>query len=128
MNVPAVRGIWLISPADGVTPGLWVELSTTSPGTLTGLARTAFPSVAGNDTLLTYAVKLRTAFRDLCRLAAVHQGPYFGVAPPGHYIGSDGKLYPLVIDFAITLSLLSPVTISDVIVNEAAVRSYKVGV
>lgn len=122
-KIPAIRSCYLTHPTLAV-PGLWLELSTSPPGTLTGLARTAFPSTAGK-TLAQYTVTLNTAFRDLCSLEGI--AGMFGVLPPGWYIGGDGKWYPKVVDVVITLSSLSPITISDVTVNEGAVRSFKVG-
>lgn len=118
--MPACRGVWLTHPISG-TVGLWMELSTSASGVLTGQARTSWPSTTGKN-LTQYQTELNTLYRTLCALPAVTSGPFFGVAPPGYFIGIDGKLYPKVVDVIITLSSLVPVTISEVTVNEGAVR------
>ncbi len=113
-------------PESGV-PGLFLELSTTPPGTLTGLARTAIPAVGGQN-LAQYTVTLTTAFRDLFSLPGI--AGMFGQPPPGWYIGANGSWYPKVVDIILTLSSLSPVTfasINGVIVAEGAIRNFKVG-
>jgi hypothetical protein len=116
--VPAHRGVYRTHPQTGLN-GLWVELSTSPPGTLTGLAASAFPAV-GNQNLSQYTTTLNNAFRALFSLEGV--SGLFGVPPPGWYIGGDGKWYPLVVDVAITLSSVSPVTIANVDVREGAIR------
>ncbi len=63
--MPFIRGSYLNHPQTG-EDGFWVELSTDPPGTLTGMAKTAWPVVDGADTLATYAAKMNAAYRTLC--------------------------------------------------------------
>lgn len=119
--MPAVRGTYLINP-NTAEVGFWVELSTSSPGTLTGLARTAWPSTAGR-TIPQYQGDLQTAYRALFRLAAIGPNPYFGAVPVGHYLAADGRLYPLIVDVVFTVASLGPpVTLTEVEVREGAIR------
>ena len=70
--MPFIRGAYTAHPATREA-GLWVELSTSPAGTLTGLARTAWPNIVttgpvGNrDTPVTYSAKVTTAINNLCR-------------------------------------------------------------
>ena len=70
--MPFVRGTYTTHPATGEA-GLWVELSTSPRGVLTGLAKTAWPNIVttgpvGNrDTPATYSVKVAAAVNNLCR-------------------------------------------------------------
>jgi hypothetical protein len=105
-------------------PGIFVELTGSPPGTLTGIAVADFPPV-GNDTIPQYQAKLILAFRKLCAYAG---RPRVGnePIPPGWFL--DGTtLRPLIIDISISLSSLSPITISDVTILEGAVRCIQVG-
>jgi hypothetical protein len=121
--MPACRGVYLTHPQSGL-PGLWIELSTDPAGTLTGMLATAWPAV-GAQNLATYQTLLNTTYRDLCTVSNLVIRNVFGVPPPGWYIGSDGGWYPKIVDIAITLSSITPVTISNVIINEGAIRSYR---
>ena len=111
--MPFHRGCWTIHPVDGVTPGLWIELSTDPPGTLTGMARTDWPAivtggpVAERDTTATYGTKVTDAYRTLCTKTL------------------SGRSTAVVVP-TVTFSRLSPLLIADVVVDEGACRSSSV--
>ncbi len=67
--MPFIRATYLIHPTTGLA-GVWFELSTDPKGTLTGLARTAWPTLVTSggqkDTLATYSTKVTNALRALC--------------------------------------------------------------
>ena len=111
--MPFHRGVSLVSPTDGVTPGLWIQLSTDPPGVWTGAARTAWPAivtggpVAGRDTVTTYGTKVTNAMRTLCTKT----------------ISSRSTV---VVVPTITFSSLNPLTIADVTVDEGDCKSVQV--
>jgi hypothetical protein len=122
--MPALRGVYLTHPQTEEV-GLWLELSTSPVGTLTGMARTAWPSTAGK-TLANYQAELNIVYRDLCSLPGLPSTLIFGVQPPEGYYVSGTQLIPMIVWVVITLSSLTPVTISNVEVKEGAARQVKV--
>ncbi len=123
--MPAVRQVTMTHPQTAEV-GLWLELSTDPVGTLTGLARTAFPSTAG-FTLAQYQSLLTTAIQNLCNLPGQTNNLTFGAQPPAGWLISGNQLIPMLVKISLTLSSLTPVTISNVTVSEGAVRHTKIG-
>jgi hypothetical protein len=117
--MPACRGVYLTNPTTGL-PGLWVELSTSAPGVLTGLAVTAWPAVAHNETLASYQSRLQDTFQQLFNLP---EGvtPIFGQQPPDGYYSSGGLWYPKIV--TVTLTLTDFITIAEVVITEGALRN-----
>lgn len=124
--MPAIRGCYLTHPTTGEV-GLWLELSTDPPGTLVGQARTAWPA-AGANTLAQYQVILNNLYKGYCSLPGQPNTLLFGQQPPDGWYVSGNQLVPLVCQVAITLSSLSPVTISNVTVTEGAVKAIRLAV
>ncbi len=118
--MPAVRGVYTTNPVTQ-EDGLWIELSTNPPGTLTGLAKTAFPSTAGK-TLANYQAELNLLYKGFCSLPGQPNTLLFGQQPPDGWYVSGTQLVPLVCVCTITLSSLSPVTVASVTVTEGAAR------
>lgn len=121
--MPALRGIYLTHPTLG-TDGLWFELSTNPVGTYTGLAKANFPAV-GSNTLAQYTTVLTATFQRLCNLPNGVQAIQ-GFQPPGGYVTDGGQWIPAVIILTITLSSISPVTISGVTATEGVVKQVTV--
>ena len=106
--MPAIRGCWTLHPVSGLE-GIWVELSTDPPGTITGLARTAWPvpvttgPVGGRDTVDTYAAKINTSLRSLATKAGIK-----------------------VVIPTITFSSISPLTIDEITISEGDIKAVRV--
>ena len=123
--MPAIRGCYLQHPITNQS-GVWVELSTSSPGTLTGMAISGWPSTNG-FTFNNYQALINTTYRDYCSLPGQPNHLIFGQQPPnGWYIGSDNKLYPMICSINITLNSISPIAISGVFISEGAIKSFKI--
>lgn len=122
--MPAIRGTYLLHPVTGEV-GLWLELSTSPPGTLVGQARTAWPAVGAN-TLAQYQSILNNLYKGFVSLPGQPNTLANGVQPPAGWYVSGTQLVPLVCQISITLSSLSPVTISNVTVTEGAIKNVRV--
>jgi hypothetical protein len=122
--VPAIRGVYTIHPQSGEV-GLWLELSTSPVGTLTGFARAQWPSTAGK-TLANYQAELNLLYRGLCSLPGQPMRVIVGMIPPEGFYFDGQSIVPTVCIVTITLSSLSPVTISNVTVSEGAVKVVRV--
>lgn len=127
--MPAVRGVYQIHPISGLS-GLWLELSTNPPGTLTGLAKSAWPTTAGK-TLANYQAELQLVYQNLCNGNAL-QPVIFGYIPPNGFSIVNGQLVPMIV--VVTLTVQSPlpalntdVVLSDVAVSNGACRSVGLG-
>ncbi len=125
--MPAIRGCYQIHPSTGEV-GVWLELSTSPVGTLTGLARTAWP-VVGTNTLSQYQTLLNSTFQALYNLPGQSNTLIFGQQPPpGWFINAQNQLVPMIVQIAIVVASLGPpVTLTSVTVNEGALRSKAVG-
>jgi hypothetical protein len=118
--MPAVRHIYQVDPNDGVTVGLWIEL-TTGPG-LIGMARTAWPSTSGK-TLANYQAELNLLYQGLCNQASlgIPNTLVFGQQPPAGYAISGNKLVPEIVVVNITVASLGPpVVLGNVQISEGA--------
>ena len=118
--MPAIRGCYLTHPTTGAD-GIWVELSTSAPGTLTGLARSAFPSVAGLTTAQA-GTTLSAALQSLCNLPGITDD---GRALPTGWIRSGGQLIPMIVQVVVTVTQVSPLVYTATI-NEGAIRQVQV--
>lgn len=117
--MPAIRGVYTTHPSTGL-PGFWLELSTSPPGTLTGLAQTAFPAT-GTQTLAQYQAALQSALQNLYLLPGAG---FFGVVPPGYFVGTDGLLHPMIVQITVAVTSLVPLVFS-VVVGEGAIKQVR---
>jgi hypothetical protein len=123
--VPAIRGCYTSYPTTGEI-GIWVELSTDPPGTLTGLARTAWPSTAGK-TLSQYQTLLNSTFQALCNLPAEGKLVFGALPPAGYSLDAQNRLVPMIVEIAITVTSLGPPVAYSVEIRDGAMRNRGAG-
>jgi hypothetical protein len=103
--MPFHRRVYLVSPVDGITPGLWIQLSTDPPDTLTGGIQAQWPAVVvGVDTPATYGVKVSDWITGLCRKMV-----------------AGGMTQVIVV--TVTFSALVPLTLDNVSVSEGECKT-----
>lgn len=122
--MPAVRAVYLTRPQTSA-PGVWLELSTDPPGTLVGMPISEWPSTAGK-TLANYQAEVNLLYRGFCSLPGQPMKVISGMIPPEGWYFDGQSIVPTVCIVTITLSSLSPITITNVLVTEGAVRQLKV--
>lgn len=127
----AVRGCWNKHPVTEET-GIWLELSTDSPGTITGisLANLAVAVVkTGNDTLSTYSTKVTSYFQTaFCNkiLTNVTSGDKdYKILPSEFFIDAQNRLVARLIVISITFSSLTPLVVGEITISEGAARMVK---
>jgi len=121
--MPAIRGCYTIHPQTGAS-GIWIELSTSPVGTLTGSAFSNWPAV-GAQTLTQYQTTINTMYQNMCNLSGLAQPFIFGQQPPLGWIVSGNTIVPAVVIPNIVLFNHNPIVLSGVSINEGVIRNVR---
>ena len=122
--MPAVRAVTLISPVDGVSPGLWVMPSVgPNAGQWVGAAVSEWQA-PGANTLAQYQTIINAFYQNKLNLPTGQQ-PIPGFQPPDTWVvGADGKWYPTIVLVAIVLADFTHIQTATI--SDGTVRQVKV--
>lgn len=128
--MPAIRGCWTKHPITNEN-GIWVELSTNPPGTITGISTTnlAIASTVSGETLASYSTKantyLQTTYFNKILTNVTSGDKDYKTLPSGFFIDAQNRLVARLVIITVTFSSLAPLIVSEITVSEGAARMVK---